>query len=273
MPILVLIIALCLCQFPAKAQDLQTIPANQWELGLALGYGHFDNPLVNKDDSTYYAIPQVAYYGDWGYFDNGDLAFSLYDDGDNQLYLTTGFSDDPLYFGSWGRLGIKPPSREQPCSNRPICPSRQPLYVDHDPSWTWLGGFSYSRYQGDRFLRIRVLHDLLGKHHGLLASIRVGQSFEGFGQWQFSLGMDWKSAKLVDYYYGTDSLFPWLVPDYQGRATLDLVARGQWFYPLGEHWGLLANLNGRRLGKGIGDSPLINKRNLLDSFVGITFSF
>ncbi|EKE77083.1 MltA-interacting MipA family protein [Gallaecimonas xiamenensis 3-C-1] len=268
-----LLCLLLLLSCPLKAQDLDTLPANQWELGIALGVGHLDNPLADKGDIRYFLVPQLAYYGDWGYFDNGDLAFTLYDDGDNQLYLSTGVSEDALYFGSWDRIGVTPPVRTAvDCTACPFTPADEPLYMDHNPGWTWLGGLAYSHYGDWGFLRLRLLNDMLGRHDGAFASLRLGKAFTFHGQWQLSLGADWKSAELVDYYYGTESQVVWL-KGYQGRSAVDWVLAGQWLYPLGDNWGLLVNLHGRRLGSGIANSPLVNDRTVLDSFIGIAVTF
>ncbi|ROQ23292.1 outer membrane protein [Gallaecimonas pentaromativorans] len=264
-----------LSSLAAHAQELDTIAAGQWELGLAVGAGHKQNPLVSKGDNRYYLLPQVAYYADWGYFDNGELAANLYDDGENQLFVMASYSDDAFYFHHWKRVSLSSSRLAglcDSCNNKVMAEEKVTSQQDHDPQWAWLGGLGFSHYGQQGFVRLKLLHDISGRHNGAFASLRLGRGFEFHGQWQFSGGFDWKSAELVDYYYGTESLDQDGM-GYQGRSSIDWVVSGQWLYPLSEHLGLLVNLNSRRLGSGIVNSPLVDERTVLDSFIGITLTF
>ena len=44
-----------------------------WRLGVAMGYGERSNPLINSDDLPIILDLDIAYFGKYFFFDNGDL--------------------------------------------------------------------------------------------------------------------------------------------------------------------------------------------------------
>ena len=62
---------------PAYACDdgQDCIEQGEWQLGIALGAGVRTNPLVDGDNIPLVILPDIAWYGESAYFDNGEAGF------------------------------------------------------------------------------------------------------------------------------------------------------------------------------------------------------
>ncbi len=76
-----------------------------------------------------------------------------------------------------------------------------------------------------------------------------------------SVGFEWMSARLVDYYYGVhaDEAMPGR-PAYQGRDTVNVGAGIAADLRLNRSWSLLGGVHVTRFGSGIEDSPIVTRR-------------
>jgi outer membrane protein len=88
------------------------------------------------------------------------------------------------------------------------------------------------------------------------------------------LGTDWKSSRLIDYYYGVSQRDTQLTELYFNgksgwQAYLSLSAQK----PINENWSWLANIGYRRLPNSLISSPLIEKNNISNLFVGVAYRF
>src|SRR5690606_271140 len=80
LPSLVPALALLLCCGTAGAQTSATDDERSWSLGLALGHGQRDNPLINGESIAIHAVIDFSWYGERFFFDNGDFGYLLAED-------------------------------------------------------------------------------------------------------------------------------------------------------------------------------------------------
>jgi outer membrane protein len=59
----------------ACSEDETCIEKSSWHLGIAFGLGIKTNPLVDGDDIPLVIMPDIAWYAEQAYFDNGELGY------------------------------------------------------------------------------------------------------------------------------------------------------------------------------------------------------
>ncbi|HKL78163.1 MAG TPA: MipA/OmpV family protein [Gammaproteobacteria bacterium] len=141
--------------------------------------------------------------------------------------------------------------------------------------WSVDGGLQLTARRGDLRLSLQALHDLLGRHNGLLAS--AGVSYE-LGDPRRTVapgvGLEWEGPDYVAYYYGVRPAEgrPGR-PAYDGRGALNPYIGVQARYGFGGHWGLFAYLRHRWLDDAITDSPIVAGDTVYSGVVAVTYSF
>jgi outer membrane protein len=90
----------------------------------------------------------------------------------------------------------------------------------------------------------------------------------------FRVGTDWKSARLIDYYYGVsqrDTDFAeWYFNGKSGWQTYVTLNAQK---PINEKWSWLANIGYRKLPNSLISSPLIEQSNIRNIFLGLAYRF
>ena len=87
-------------------------------------------------------------------------------------------------------------------------------------------------------------------------------------------GTDWKSARLIDYYYGVsqrDTQRPELY--FNGKSGWQNYMALNVRKPINKNWSWLANIGYRRLPKSLTNSPLIAQNNIRNIFLRCSISF
>jgi len=138
-----------------------------------------------------------------------------------------------------------------------------------------LAGLEYSVGFDDWDLQAQWLHDVSDIHGGSEARLALARHYHRDRHWvTLSLGANWQSEKVIDYYYGVR---PYEVPleegSYLGRAGISTVARVDWRYTLSEHWSLTFTGSYRRLAREIRRSPIVEDSNVLTGFIGGVYHF
>jgi outer membrane protein len=86
------------------------------------------------------------------------------------------------------------------------------------------------------------------------------------GTWTANVGVTWKSAGIVNYYYGSPGV-------YEAGWALNPFAKIGYSRPLSRKWNLDAFVHCERLGNAISDSPIIGRHYVTTAFVGATYVF
>ncbi|HFD13029.1 MAG TPA: MipA/OmpV family protein [Crenotrichaceae bacterium] len=285
-----------------EAEIQQAIAAYQerpWVFGVAAGYGNRSNPLVNSKDIPLYAVIDIAWFGDWFFFDNGDVGITLRETDKLSVNLIAHVNNERGVF-EWfnnSRLGVQffpdgtfSPNPEDPAgpatddnnpagsqdenripedkfSKRAVKPPKRDFAVD--------GGLEiiYADVWGD--LQLQVLSDISNTHKGVEVWASYGYTWE-YGNWKLtpSAGINWKSSHLLDYYYGVrrsearDNR-----PAYEAGSGINSFARLAVSYRFNDHWGIVGVAEYESLSRSIRRSPIVNKDSIETFFVGIMYRF
>lgn len=139
-----------------------------------------------------------------------------------------------------------------------------------------LAGFEYSYVMGFASLHLQALSDFTSVHggHELRAAVifpwQIGEQ-----KWALTLGGNYKSRHILDYYYGvgardTDITELHFSPD---SAGVEAMARLDWQLPLSDKWSLRAMLQYSALPNNIANSPLVSERGVGSVFFGGIYHF
>ena len=289
---------------PALASDCNgpsedCVPVGGWNFSLSLGAGVRTNPVVHESDIPLVVIPQISYYGKHFFLDNLDGGVTLLDTDSMTLSLIASPGYDRVFFyrsdpqnifvrglgafnsatgtgsGSPGSpaVGVSNPGGSnsgngQNTGNstgtvgnttRPFPPRSRAVTYLAGPEWT----FKYQGLVG----QLDLLHEITGHDHGdeVRAALGIPLSHAG-GTWTGNIGLTWKSSAIVNYYYGAPGI-------YQGGATLDPFLKLAYMRPLKGKWKITGFVEGERLGNGIADSPIVNRRIVTTTFLGLMYAF
>ncbi|EDQ01115.1 MipA/OmpV family protein [Shewanella benthica] len=265
--------------------EYQCIEIGRWDIGLALGYGSRSNPLKDYDDIPIYLVPTFAYYGDYWYFDNGNIGYTLVEDEKYTINLTTSFSTDSAFFHRWdpsnifltGSNNFEPSAlfsetRVTLMGEEQSVPTANELETRH---FTYLGGVEAYIYTRIGILNLSLAHDLLNVHQGTEAKLKwlYNLSIE---EWKFELALvlDWKSEEVVDYYYAIrPSENAYWSQNYQAESAINTSIELTSHYVLAKHWQLLFLARYTQIADEIVASPLLNKDYTSTFFVGTAYRF
>ncbi len=260
------------------------IEANTLEVSLAVGYGHVNSPVEGESDLTFHVLPDIVWYGERAYFDNGLFGYALTESAHQQWDLVLYPNEDGLIFNlSGGTASL--------LINRPFDPAAPVVVIA--PIERRISGMAGLRYnqQGETFSGyVELAGDVTGIHHGWELGTEFGLA-EPL-QWHSLLinafvGIRFKDADLVDYYYtpqlgeitppeGDQLLLngEWVeVGPFEGeRGWLAHLQLDIWL-PLAEQWALRATVRQNHYSDSIADSVVIKQARFSAGFFGIEYRF
>jgi outer membrane protein len=252
------------------AQDRDCVAIGKWNLGVSLGAGVRTNPLADGRNIPLVVIPQVSYYGKHVFLDDLDFGLFVYDGGNVTVSLIASPGYDRVYFYRRDLQNIFVtgfvPETEQDGTvvSRPVTRN----FPNRTRSITYLAGPEWTFKVARLVAQFDVLHDVTGHDHGTEMRAAVGAPLlEGHhGTLSGSAGLTWKSAAIVNYYYGAPGY-------YEGGAALDPFVKLAYALPLSHKWKLSALAQTERLADSIANSPLIAHRYVETVFVGATYTW
>jgi outer membrane protein len=118
--------------------------------------------------------------------------------------------------------------------------------------------------------------DVSGTTDGNSALLTLTHRFRVGERWSLapSLGVEWLSADIVDYYYGVRADETTATrPAYTGRAAVNLRAGFGARYLLARDWVLLTGVSYTRLGSGITESPIVERSGVASVHAGAGWRF
>lgn len=294
--------------------DDRCIAQGTWEVQVAVGAGVRTNPLAESSDVPLVLIPQVSYYGKRFFLDNLDLGYTLVDRPKWMLNVLVTPSRDGLYFfrDDLGRFVLdggvnmisdygQGPQLDPDSSDAPAIPdengqyfresptpgddpqqspSEQPL-MDENPTKLHkrrvaaMAGLEASARLGGWDWQLQALTDVTGIHDGeelRFALSRGTQAREH--QLGLALGFSWKSAEVMEYYYGVtegEASSKW--PAYRPGSGASPFVRLSWSRPASESWRWLGSIQYEHLSDAVRNSPLIDQNQVMQIFVGGVYHF
>jgi outer membrane protein len=270
--------------------------ANSWQLSVAVGLGVRSNPLVDGDNIPLVILPDIAWYGEAAYFDNGELGYQWYDK-QNQAFTTFMHIDSERAFFSFSHAAnifssltavdsnsletdfssLNAVDSNSPETDVPEQPDIPELSKDKVASRDWAvnAGIRWHYRRQNAEWKVSIEREISGVHQG--AKFQLSYRHHWLWQdWQISLtpAVVWKSDKLIDYYYGIDArdnvdsqFFYQGTAGWQPRISLSLQK------PLNDRWLWLLRASYQRLHSGMSDSPLVREENIQSVFFGLAYGF
>jgi outer membrane protein len=257
-----------------SAASEDCVGVGRWNLSVSLGAGVRTNPLHHGRDIPLFVVPQFSYYGRRFFIDNLDPGFTLYESDANTFSLVASPGYDRVFFYRSDLQNFFIGGFQAAAIGRDV-PGAKVTYVEgspvyevepHHPDITYLAGpewtFKYAGIAG----QLDYLHEITGHNHGDEVRAAIGVPLGRWGgAWKMNLGFTWKSAAIVNYYYGYPGI-------YDAAAALNPFVKIGFSRPLSERWRLDAFVHCERLGSGIADSPIIGPRYVKTAFLGATYS-
>ena len=255
------------------------IAVNSWQIGIAAGIGGRTNPLVGGDDIPLIILPDIAWYGNSLYFDNGEFGWQW----SHESFSIETFvapNTEKANFSFWHTSNIFIPAASIPYA-APISGDETEntieLNIDQIASRKWAldGGIRWQWYGENQQFSVALVHDITSVHRGAQAILNYHYRVP-YQDWRFSVNpqLRWVSDKLTDYYYGIDAndtenlaLF------YTGQAGFQWGVAINATYLVDKHWHWLFRLQTLQLHTGMTDSPIVKRSSTQTAFIGIAYRF
>jgi outer membrane protein len=256
------------------------IESEQFQLSVALGAGQRSNPLYDGESFPMLLLPDFSYYTDSWFIDNGTVGYSLAQNDQFAVSLVMRLNSEKGYFQRWfaGNVitmntsgALLPPEVETGTEKSMSAVSvehvkKRPTAVDAGLQFNWFG----EQWQS----RLNLWQDVNSKYEGQNASLSWSRFWPlAGGQFDLSTTLYWKSAKLIDTYYGVGDDELYYLQRYQGRASWQPELRLGWQKALNSRWSVLAFYRYLHLDSAMTDSPLVQKDSVQTWFVGMSYRF
>lgn len=249
-------------------EEIEDVNQSRWRLGAAFGYGVRTNPLVQADDIPIIVDVDIAWFGDHWFFDNGDLGLTFADNHTLTASVVARFNSDRIFFGktdtrfvSFGVGGL------------PLSEAVEFKVPDRDYAIE-LGLEMLTDGPWGR-LQLTAFHDVSNTHEGY--ELYADYSFGWRKQRLYlepSFGASYKSANLNNYYWGvTDAEAGMIVAPYEAGAGVNWHTRFKLGYQLSRHWAVSIVAEYERINDEAAASPIVEDRNVLGYFTGVSYRF
>lgn len=257
------------------------IAENSWHIGLAIGLGGRTNPLVDGDNIPLVVIPDIAYYAESVYFDNGELGWQFTPSTATSLEIFVAPNTEKANFSFWHTANILIPTTafdsditiDEPTQS----PHRDSISIDEVSSRKWAldAGVRWQWYGDNHHISIALSRDVSGVYNGSHATVKY-QYLTTFGDWKISLSphLKWHSGALSNYYYGIsedDTEIGTLT--YEARSGFQFGMSINSGYKINDDWQALFRVSGTQLHSGMTDSPLVEDNSIYSAFAGIAYRF
>jgi outer membrane protein len=269
----------------ACSEEETCIEKSSWHLGIAFGVGIKTNPLVNGDDIPLVILPDIAWYAEKAYFDNGELgyqwlnqpkyAFETFLQLDRERAFFSYFHPANILNPIESLVSALPDSSDSPAED--IQNNQRNLSIDDiaNRKWAINGGIRGHYFLSNGEWQFTFQQDISNVHKGQQISLEYSHRW----LWHdFRLGLrigtDWKSARLIDYYYGVSQRDHDLTEFYfNGKSGWQSYISINAQKPINENWSWLANIGHRRLPNSLTISPLIDQNSISNIFLGVAYRF
>jgi outer membrane protein len=276
------------------AESPDCVEVGKWQVSVALGAGVRTNPVVGGKEIPLIVLPEIAYNGERFFIHNLDLGAILWESPTQQFNLLLTPSFDQVFFHRWdpanfvlettilaqpGSVNNPIPEREGPDKSEALIDAEFTKKVDvsglHKRRMAALAGLEYGRTIDDWDIQAQWLKDISGIHDGTELRLAIARHY----RWDrhamvLSVGANWQSAAVTDYYYGIRTDEVALVDDaYRADAGISSFARVDWHYALSKRWTLRFTGSYRQLADEISRSPIIDDDRVLTAFFGGVYHF
>jgi outer membrane protein len=253
----------CLLLLPAFAAA-----ESPWRLGIAMGYGERSNPLLNSDDIPVVVDIDVAYFGKYVFFDNGDVGLTFADNDVVTGSVMARVRSDQVFFGRTDTDFIR--------FDATGLELEAPVEVTvPDRDYAAEAGVELLSDGRWGHVQMNAFHDISGTHNGYEVAVDYGVGFRA-GSWYLrpSFGLSYKSADLNDYYWGVrPSEASPALPAYEAGAGINVRARLNANYYFSRNWMVMLSAEYERLNDEAAGSPIVVDQGVLGYFAGFGYRF
>ncbi len=276
------LLVLFLLSVAAKAETVlsctegpQCVTEHQLHLSLALGYGQRSNPLYGGEKLPLVLLPDIYYYSEYWFFDNGKLGTSWVLSEQWQLSLVGQLNQEKGYFQKWfggNAFQIRNSISGSVFSGDRTGPAEASVQEIGKRPTAFDLGLQLDWFDANWQVQTLLWQDISAAYHGQHASISAARHWQtSLGNWQLNARLNWKSAKLIDTYYGIDNNEPFYLPRYNGRPSWQPELRLSWQKSLSERVALLAFIRYLHLDTAMTNSPLVRTDNVTTWFFGVSY--
>ena len=272
--------------------SVDCVVEGKWHFALMAGAGARTNPLFNGRTIPLVLIPQVSYYGRRFFLNNLDLGFTVAESGANSLSLVASPGYDRVFFyrsdlqnifitgfsgGSAAGVGVNGSTGVRSGAGaytvaanstalQPSGASRLPVLIpDRARGLAYLAGPEWTFRARGFTGQLDLLKAITGQHQGTEARVALGvQLLKSPGVVAVSIGVTWKNAALVNYFYGAPGV-------YAAGSALNPFLKVSYSKSLGDRWKVRVLAHYEKLGKGIVNSPLVVERYVTTVFAGVSY--
>jgi outer membrane protein len=276
------------------------IEIGQWQVSLAVGGGVLTNPLQGGENIPLVLVPYISYYNERFFLENTTLGYTFQEAETFDVSAILELNAEQKYFNrlhagnligvdgalSEGGNSEVPTSPETdgpldlfPDTDKPVEPKRLPTIDDiAKREWAIDAGVLAHWYIGEQHkITAQWSHDVSGVYKGqhVKASYKYQLPVLDLpAKLQLSVGFDWQSAELIDYYYGLNS------KDkvdkayyYQGTHGVSPFLGAAFNYRINKQWQFKFSAKRTYLSNAITDSPLVNDKHQDYLFIGGLYEF
>jgi len=260
----------------SEIDPVQNITMDQWHLSLNLGLGVMSNPLKGGDDLPLVVIPEVAYYGEQFFFDNGRLGYSLSQETPHIFNLVTEFNPETRFFVDWHPSNIfaLTSANSLSTSNNELQSQQPRLDIEQldKRKWALDAGMSYHYVYQQHVFSVQALADVSGVYEGWRSALQW-QMHNNIGELVIkpSMGIWYKSAALNTYFYGVSA-------KESANGAIEVGSSWQPYAKIDARWPL-NDANSLRFHlayydySALDDSPLFEQTYSMTAFIGFDHIF
>lgn len=245
------------CNAPSK----DCVAVGHWNFDISLGAGVRTDPVVHEAAIPLVVIPQFSYYGKRFFIEDLDLGFTLTESDASTLSLIATPGYDRVFFDRSDPQNIFVSGVSDLSESTPRIAS----VPGRTRKWTYLAGPEWTFETHGITGQLDLLHEITARNHGneVRAALDI-PLIESTGSLSANVGLTWKSAAIVSYYYGVPGV-------YEGSRALNPFVKLGYSRPLSSKWRLTAFVQYEHLGSAIADSPIVNAGHVLTVFAGATY--
>lgn len=259
-----------------EAESESCVLVGQWKVSVGLGAGVYTNPLRDSKNIPLILVPNISYYGERIFFQNNTLGYTLIENEKLALSVISKANVEKAFFTRWHPQNVFIPNiandfveaqHSQKISLDTI--KKRKWALDAGLQVNWFATHSINA-------ELKVLYDVSGVYNGLNADAHVSKLFSinTSSTLEVTLGAQWNSADLVDYYYGIDESDTLYLRDlYQGKSSINPYLSIGYAYKLSPDWTFKTYIKRKKLHRNTYLSPIVEKTNIDLIFIGFFYEF
>lgn len=257
----------------------QLVDANEWQLGVTLGYGQLRQPVAQQENIKLFLIPDIRYYGENFSVENLNISYAVFQQPNFVVELVGKQNFDGIYFPGDHRDAFAAVAASGTFIRNPTFNSKlleDAIAAEEVPpqhkSMSYMAGAEI-RWYGKIDYFLTTLFDVSNVHNGYEVDFSLHFQHElGKVNADFEMGIIHKSDKMSNYYYGVDYA-QFEQNNHSLESSNNYYLQYTTAYSLSEHWFALAVVKQQWLDSNIRRSPVIKRSNILSYFIGIKYMY